>query len=127
MNDIIKNQDFIFSAATSNITKQVLAHIITDVIINKKFINRCGLFRYNTIDVVVPLMKTAILITFNKTEKTTNAMINVIGCLQNRAPSLNETDINTLCSSQQLAPETTTDTTLLNTTAETSPTVPTDI
>ena len=38
------------------------------------------------------------------------------------APSFNETHINTLCSSQELAPAITTDFTSLNTTTETSPT-----
>ena len=47
--------------------------------------------------------------------------------LQQPAPSFNETDINTLCSCQQLAPEITTDTTSLNTTTEISPTVPNNI
>ena len=42
--------------------------------------------------------------------------------LQQPAPLLNETDINTFCSCQQLAPEVTTDTTSLNTTTEISPT-----
>ena len=47
--------------------------------------------------------------------------------LKQPAPSFNETDINTLRSCQQLAPETTTDTTSPNTTTEISPTVPTDV
>ena len=47
--------------------------------------------------------------------------------LKQPAPSFNETDINTLRSCQQLAPETTSDTTSPNTTTEISPTVPTDI
>ena len=38
------------------------------------------------------------------------------------APSFNETHINTLCSSQELAPAITTDFTSLNTTTETSST-----
>ena len=40
------------------------------------------------------------------------------------APSFNETHINTLCSSQELAPAITTDFTSLNITTETSPTAP---
>ena len=47
--------------------------------------------------------------------------------LKQPAPSFNETDINTLRSCQQLAPETTSDTTSPNTTTEISPTVPTDV
>ena len=47
--------------------------------------------------------------------------------MQNPAPSFDEIDINTLRSSKQIPPENTTDTALLNTTTETSPTVPTDI
>ena len=47
--------------------------------------------------------------------------------LQQPTPSFNETDINTLCSCQELAPEITTDTTSLKTTTEISPTVPTNI
>ena len=47
--------------------------------------------------------------------------------LKQPTPSFNENDINTLRSCQQLAPETTTDTTSPNTTTEISPTVPTDI
>ena len=47
--------------------------------------------------------------------------------LQQPTHSFIETDIYTLCSSQQLAPEITKDTTSLNTITEISSTVPTDI
>ena len=76
---------------------------------------------------VVPLMKTVTLVTLtNKTKKATKTKTNLIA-LSQPALSFNETDINTLCSCQQLAPEITTDTTSLNTTTEIFPTVPNDI
>ena len=72
-------------------------------------------------------MKTVTLVTLtNKTKKATKTKTNLIA-LSQPALSFNETDINTLCSCQQLAPEITADTTSLNWTTEISPTVPNDI
>ena len=102
--------DFLTKTTTYNINKEALADLMKQNIIIKK-----------------NYLKSVILITIsNKTKKTTKTIINLI-TLQQPVHSFNETDINTLCSFQQLAPEITTDTTSLNTATETSPTVPTDI
>ena len=125
--------DFITRTTASNITKEALADIITDlvkqnIIINKKSINGRDLFRRNTLEVFS---------TTDETSDTDNTQLqNEKGhkdnnkpnsSLQQPAHSFIETDIHTLCSCQQLAPEITADTTSLNTITEISSTVPTDI
>ena len=116
-----------------NITKEALADIITDlvkqnIIINKKSLNGCDSFRSNTLEVFS---------TTDETIDTDNTQLqNVKGhkdsnkpnsSLQQPTHSFIETDIHTLCSCQQLAPEIATDTTSLNTIIEISSTVPTHI
>ena len=103
--------DFSIRTTASNVTKEALADIITDMIkqnkiINKRAINMRDLFRRNTLEFLVPLMKPLITLS-NKTKKATKTKKSN-GSLQQPAPSFNETDINTLCSCQQLAPEITT-------------------
>ena len=125
--------DFITRATASNITKEALADIITDlvkqnIIINKKSINGWDSFRRNTLEVFS---------TTDETSDTDNTQLqNEKGHKDNNKPnsslqqpthSFIETDIHTLCSCQQLAPEITADTTSLNTITEISSTVPTDI
>ena len=81
---------------------------------------RSGVTQYMFL--VPRLMKLVILITLsNKTKKDHNGNNKSNSSLQQPAPPFNETDINTICFSQELAPEITTETTLLNTTTETSP------
>ena len=71
--------DFITTATASDITKEVLADIITDLIKQNISFNGCNSFRQKT-SVVVPLMKTVTLITLsNKTKKATKTIINLIG------------------------------------------------
>ena len=65
--------------------------------------------------------------TQQQNEKDHNSNNKSNSSLQLAAPPFNETDINTICFFQQLAPETTAETASLNTTTGTSPTVPTDI
>ena len=87
---------------------------------------RSGVTQYMFL--VPRLMKLVILITLsNKTKKDHNGNNKSNSSLQQPAPPFNETDINTICFSQELAPEITTETTSLNTTTETSPIVPTNI
>ena len=125
--------DFITKTTASNITKEVLADIITDlikqnIIINKKSINGSDSFRRNTFDVCSTTDENSdINNTQQQNEKGHKDNNKPSSSLQQPAPSFNETDINTLCSCQQLAPEITTDTRSLNTTTEISPTVPNDI
>ena len=95
-----------------------------NIVINKKPINGRDSLRRNTLDVF----------STSDTDKTQQQNENghkdnnkPNSSLQQPAPSFNETDISTLCSYQQLAPEITTDTIPLYTTSEISPTVPTDI
>ena len=118
--------DFITRATASNITKEALADIITDlvkqnIIINKKSVNGRDSFRRNTLEVFS---------TTDETSDTDNTQLqNEKGhkdnnkpnsSLQQPAHSFIETDIHTLCSCQQLAPEITTDTNSLNTITEIS-------
>ena len=64
----------------------------------------------------------------NKTKKTTKTIINLIALCRSRHLHLIKPTSIPFCSSQQLAPEITTNTTSpINTTAGTSPIVPTDI
>ena len=125
--------DFITRTTASNITKEALADIITDlikqnIIINKKSINGRDSFRRNALDVCSTTDENSgIDSTWQQHEKGHKDNNKPNSSLQQPAPSFNETDINTLCSCQQLAPEITTDTTSLNTTTEITPTVPNDI
>ena len=124
--------DFITRTTASNITKKALADIITDlvkqnIIVNKKSINGRDSFRRNT----------EVFSTTDETSDIDNTQLqNEKGHKDNNKPnnsvqqpthSFIETDIHTLCSSQQLAPENSTDTTSLNTITEISLSVPTDI
>ena len=124
--------DFITRTTASNITKKALADIITDlvkqnIIVNKKFINGRDSFRRNT-EVFSTTDETSdidnIQLQNEKGQKDNNEPNNSV---QQPTHSFIETDIHTLCSSQQLAPENSTDTTLLNTITEISLSVPTDI
>ena len=124
--------DFITRTTASNITKEVLADIITDlvkesIIINKKSINVRDLFRRNTHVCSTTDENSDTDNTQQQNEKGHNDNNKLNGSLQQSAPPFNENDINTLCSCQQLAPEITAATTSLNTTTEISPTVPNDI
>ena len=77
---------------------------------------------------LVPLMKPVTkLKTQQQNEKDHKDNNEPNNSVQQPAPSFNETNINTLCSCQHLAPEITADTTSLNTTTEISPILPTDI
>ena len=125
--------DFITRVTASNITKEVLADIITYLIkqnklINKKSINGRDLFRRNTLDSCGTTDENSDTDnTQQQSKKGYKDNNKPNSSLQQSSPSFNETDINTLCSCQQLAPEITTDTTSLNTTTEIFPTVPNDI
>ena len=125
--------DFITRTAASNITKEALADIITDlikqnIIINKKSINGCDSFRRSTLDIFSTTDKTSDTDnTQQQNEKGHKGNNNSKSSLQQLASSFNETDINTLCPCQQLAPEIITDTTSLNATTEIFLTVSTNI
>ena len=124
--------DFITRTTASNITKKALADIITDlvkqnIIVNKKSINGRDSFRRNT-EVFSTTDETSdIDNTQLQNEKGHKDNNKPNSSLQQPAHSFIETDIHTLCSCQQLAPEITADTTSLNTITEISSTVPTDI
>ena len=130
--DIDSRFDFITRTTACNITKEALADIITDlikrnIIINKKSINGCELSGCNTLDVFSTTDETSDIDNTQLQKKKGHKDNNKPNSsLQQPTPSFTETDINTLCSCQQLAPEITTDTTL-NTTTEISPALPTDI
>ena len=116
--------DFITTTTASNITKQALADIIADlikqnIIIGRKSIIGRDSFKRNTIDV----LRT----TDEISDTNNNQEQNEIHRNDNNKSHTLIPDIDTLCSSQQLAPEITTETTSLNTTTETFPTVPTNI
>ena len=119
--------DFITRTTASNITKKALADIITDlvkqnIIVNKKSTNGRDSFRRSTTDKTSDIDN--IQLQNEKGLKDNNKPNNSV---QQRTHSFIETDIHTLCSSQQLAPENSTDTTSLNTITETFLSVPTDI
>ena len=108
--------DFITRTTASNITKKALADIITDlvkqnIIVNKKSINGRDSFRRNT-EVFSTTDETSdidnIQLQNEKGQKDNNEPNNSV---QQPTHSFIETDIHTLCSSQQLAPENSTDTT----------------
>ena len=113
--------DFITRATASNITKEALADIITDlvkqnIIINKKSINGRDSFRRNTLEVFSTTDETSDThSTQLQNEKGHKDNNKPNSSLQQPAHSFIETDIHTLCSCQQLAPEISTDTTSLNT------------
>ena len=125
--------DFITRTAASNITKEALGDIITDlvkqnIIINKKSINGCDSFRRNTLEDFSTTDETSdIDNTQLQNEKGHKDNNKPNGSLQQPTHSFIDTDIHTLCSCQQLAPEISTDTTSLNTITEISSSVPTDI
>ena len=125
--------DFITRTTASNITKEALADIITNlikqnIIINKKSINGRDSFRRNTLDVCSTTNENSDTDnTQQQNEKGHKDNNKPNSSLRQPAPSFNETDINILCSCQHLAPEITTNTASLNTTTEISPTVPNDI
>ena len=105
--------DFIPRTTASDITKEALADI-TNLIkqnINRKSINGRDSFRRSTIDVFSTTDGTSDTDnTQQQKEKDYKDNNKSNSSLQQPAPSFNETDINTLCSSQQLAPKNTTDT-----------------
>ena len=109
--------DFSTRTTASNITKKVLADIITDLIkqnmiINKKSINGRDVFRRNTLDVCKTTDENSDTDnTQEPNEKGQKDNNKPNTSLQQLAPSFNETDIDTLCPCQQLAPEITTYTT----------------
>ena len=115
---------FITRTAASNITKEALADIITDlvkqnIIMNKKSINGTDSFRRNTLEVFSSTDKTSdtdnTQLQNEKGHKDSNKPNSY---LQQPTHSFIETDIHTLWSCQQLAPEITTDTTSLNITSK---------
>ena len=124
--------DSITRTTASNITKEALADIITDlvkqnIIINKKSVNGHDSFRRNTVEVFS---------TTDETSDTDNSQLQnekvhkdndkPNSSLQQPTHSFIETYIHTLSSCQQLAPEITTDTSSSNTITEISLTAPTD-
>ena len=131
--DVDSTFDFITRTTASNITKEALADIITDlikqnIIVNKKSINGYDSFRRNTLDVCSTTDENSDTDnTQQENEKSHKDNNKPNSPFQQPASSFHETDINTLCSCQQLVPEITTDTTSLNATTEISPTVPNDI
>ena len=95
---------------------------------NTKSINGRNWFRRNTIDVFSTTDKTSDTDNTQQQNKNDHKDNNKsISSLQQPAQPFNETDINTLCFSQHLAPEITTEAASLNKTTETYPTVLTDI
>ena len=131
--DIDSIFDFLTRTTVSNVTKEALSDITTDlikesVIINNKSINGHDSFRPNTIDTFSTTDETSDTDNTqqqNKKDHNDNNKSN--SSLQRPAPPFNETCINTFCFSQQLVPEITTGITSLNTITEKSPTVPTNI
>ena len=125
--------DFITRTTASNITTEALEDIITNLIkqnirINKKSINGCDSLRCNTLNVFSTTDQTSdIDNTQQQNKKGQKGNNKSNSSLQHSAPSFNQSDINTLCCCEQLAPENTADTTSLNTTTEISRTIPTDI
>ena len=125
--------DFITKSTASNITKEALADIITDlvkqnIIINKKSVNGRESFRRNTLEVFSTtdeISDTDNTQPQNEKDHKHNDKLN--SSVQQPTHSFIETDIHTLSSCQQLAPKTITDTSSLNTITEISLTVPTDI
>ena len=119
--------DFITRTTASNITKEALAGITTDllkqnIVMNKKSINGHNSFRRNTLEVFRTTDEScATDYTDEKGHKDNNKNNS---SLQQPTHSFIETDIRTLCSCQQLAPEIITHTTSLNTITEISSTVP---
>ena len=105
--------DFIPRTTASDITKEALADI-TNLIkqnINRKSINGRDSFRRSTIDVFSTTDGTSDTDnTQQQKEKDYKDNNKSNSSLQQPALSFNETDINTLCSSQQLAPKNATDT-----------------
>ena len=119
--------DFITRTTASDITKEALGGIITDLI-KQNMINGRDLFRRNTLEVLSTTVEASDTDnTQLQNEKGHKDNNKPNSSLQQPTPSFIETDINTLCSCQQLAPEITTDTTSLNTMTEISSTVPNDI
>ena len=110
---------FITRITVSNITNEALADI-------KKSISGHGTFRRNTLEVFSTIDE-IIDNTDQLNKKGHNYDNKSNNSFQQPAPTFHETDINTLCSCQQFAPEITADTTSLNTSIEISLTVPTDI
>ena len=85
--DVYSTFDFITRTTASNITKETLAGIITDlvkqnIIINKKSVNGCDSFRRNTLEVFSTTDETSdtvTLITLScKTKKATKTIMNLI-------------------------------------------------
>ena len=122
--------DFITRATASNITKEALADITTDlvkqnIVIDKKSINGHNSFRRNTLEFLRTTDEscdTDYTHLENKKGHKDNNKPN--SSLQQPTHSFIETEIHTLCSSEQLALEIITDATSLNTITEISSTVP---
>ena len=100
--------DFITRITVSNITNEALADI-------KKSISGHGSFRRNTLEVFSTIDE-IIDNTDQQNKKGHNYDNKSNNSLQQPAPTFHETDINTLCSCQQFAPEIAGETTSLNTT-----------
>ena len=125
--------DFITRTIASNITKDALADIITDlikqnIITNKKSLNGRDSFKRNTLILCSTTDENSDTdSTQQQSEKGHKDNNKPNSSLQKPAPSFNETNINIHCSCQQLEPEIATDPTSLNITTEISPTVPNNI
>ena len=125
-----KRPDADSRATASNITREALVDIMTDlvkqnIVINKKFVNGRDSFGRNTLEVFSNTGETSDTDnTQLQNEKDHKDNDKPNSSLQQPTHSFTETDIHTLSSCQQLAPEITTDTSSLNTITEISLTVP---
>ena len=127
-----KRPDADSRTTASNITREALADIITDlvkqnIVINKKSVNGRDSFGRNTLEVFSNTGETSDTDnTQLQNEKDHKDNDKPNSSLQQPTHSFTETYIHTLSSCQQLAPEITTDTSSSNTITEISLTAPTD-